>query len=104
MSAHTPGPWKALPSELDNDGFVVQTIQSDETKGLIGEIYGGTVLSEPAANARLIAAAPELLEACKAIAGLNSWDLGLPPDPTLPAKGAGALAKVRAAIAKAEGR
>ncbi len=53
-------------------------------------------------RARLNAAAPVLLEACKAIANLNSWDLGLPSEPTLTAKGAGAFALIRAAIEKSQ--
>lgn len=56
------------------------------------------------ADAHLWAAAPELLEACKAIASLCSWDLVLPPNPALPPKGNAAFKAVSEAIAKAEGR
>lgn len=53
MSGHTPGPWhlwgRAEPSQVIgcNGGFVAQTVGGNDE-----------------ANARLISAAPELLEAC----------------------------------------
>src|ERR1043166_1656060 len=57
-SAHTPGPWKAGPQGL----FVVAP------RNRICTLYGNRDSineAEQEANARLIAAAPELLEACK---------------------------------------
>lgn len=57
---------------------------------------------ETASNARLIAAAPELLEALKAIAVAN---LGIAVTPTLESRAQNAaLKKAHAAIAKAEGK
>ncbi len=66
--------------------------------------YVGKLEEQSRAAERIRSAAPEMLKALKAIAALNSWDLGLPADPNLPAKGAGAFAAVHAVIAKAEGR
>ena len=56
---HTPGPWEAVPSQGDNVWDVVvhtETPMSSAT-GFVGGVFGE-------ANARLIAAAPVLLEAC----------------------------------------
>ena len=57
MSEHTPGPWAVLGTGIvgvGNDALVAA--------------YSRAHLGEQAANARLIAAAPELLEALKEIA------------------------------------
>ena len=95
MSEHTPGPWEA-------DGLQVHA----HARGVISESptakNGGTF--DAMANARLIAAAPDLLVAAKGIE--EAWvertlnadlsDLAI-PDPIV------AVDKLRAAIAKAEG-
>lgn len=52
-SKHTPGPW-----EVSESAFYVW----DEKRRLVAEVSGASG-GERAANARLIAAAPELLEA-----------------------------------------
>ncbi len=104
MSAHTFGPWVAR--RVDQQEWEIDAPKGDQTIGYsswcgLVSVYGcndfpdaGGAVAE--ANARLIAAAPELLEACiqaeAAIAGLD-FD-GCPE----------ALAVIRAAIAKAEGR
>lgn len=72
MSKHTPGPW--LHSGETGDGKI-QFVESDQEKDnwncLRAEIESDDCNYEMAvANARLIAAAPELLAACKA------WDEG----------------------------
>ena len=56
---HTPGPWKID----ENKAYPVGVIQDDEMGLGIAEI--GEWNSRNIANARLIAAAPDLLEACK---------------------------------------
>ena len=67
MSAHTPGPWFV-------DGLIVTARQ----KGSIGFAYGPAMPENSAvgraslANARLIAAAPELLAALQSL--LSDWD------------------------------
>ncbi len=57
MSEHTPGPW----SVCDGDGkWIVETPEF----GIIITAEGGNSDAD-LANARLVAAAPELLEACR---------------------------------------
>ena len=55
MSKHTPGPWK-----VERRSVLIPIAPYEWA-----EAYGGTE-----ANARLIAAAPELLEACKVALGI----------------------------------
>jgi len=56
---HTPGEWNCdmMP------GYIFSTIDGDEV--LIAKLSDVGPLDELTANARLITAAPELLEACK---------------------------------------
>ena len=57
MAEHTPGPWKIL------DELYVTTSRPDDDMGLyVGQAYGPST-PEAAANARMIAAAPDMLEA-----------------------------------------
>lgn len=90
MSKHTPGPWttwgKADPSQIiaSKDGFVAQTVGGNDE-----------------ANARLIAAAPELLEALevaeKALTTIfKAFNLGV-------LENADQMNIIRAAISKATG-
>ena len=63
MSAHTPGPWKTTKSEM------VET----EDGRLVADVL--TFGARRAADARLIAAAPDLLAAlCEIVSGLESED------------------------------
>ncbi len=57
--SHTPGPWTALKKN-------VWSVQNDELTEIatVGTTTSG-MDAEKEANARLIAAAPDLLEACK---------------------------------------
>lgn len=62
---HTPGPWKVV----NFDGNVSSEIRA-ENGVMVGNPYGpagrwAEVREEHEANANLIAAAPDLLEACK---------------------------------------
>lgn len=57
----TPGPWEESPQHTNDKGFVVQVIHSQTTKGRVGEIYGGTMLSEPKANALLMGVSREAI-------------------------------------------
>ena len=95
MSAatHTPGPWSALPGHscigfIDIisrlDGVVAQVTQSDNSPS-----------ETDIANAHLIAAAPELLEALKLADAMLS---GANMNANVVER------KIRAAIAKAEGK
>lgn len=95
MSAkHTPGPWTA-----QNDGRDIINIQhSNNDPGAISMTLAKvtarmTWRSQAEANARLIAAAPKLLEALKRF--LDAWEFD--------SDGNGAAEQARAAIAKAIG-
>ena len=83
---HTPGPWYEYQSEKDSH----KSIASKCGKRIAKHV--------PNANARLIAAAPEMLEMCKlleecmeTIDGKDGYDASYE------------LAKVRAVLAKVEG-
>ena len=91
MSKHTPGPWKAHLDEAyvvtgPDRGRVAIMTHLKGAHGLGGRRSG----DESAANARLIAAAPELLEA---LTDLLGWQTLAPDD---------VVAAARAAIARAE--
>lgn len=93
MAKHTPGPWKAT----------LRTVTAPETEDRLPldvRLYGGNA-DDNRANARLIAAAPDLLEALQECKQLLDMVLcvqgGLPPDANGPA------AKALAAIRKATG-
>lgn len=81
MTKHTPGPWFAGSSGR---------VYAKGGQNLVASVIGASELPIPAANARLIAAAPELLVACED--ALNN----------LPVDGECA-ALIRAAVAKATG-
>lgn len=93
---HTPGPWTA-----DLDGYDYEICQGPLLIAELGS-WPGSQGAEQIANARLIAAAPDLLEALKACEALIhacgpmfkgiQFEAGSPP----------ALYEARAAIAKAE--
>jgi len=89
MSAHTPGPWTYEPSDDENSGMIWAKT------GFIVEFNENP--SE--ANARLIAAAPELLQELINIASAmpSTWD-----DPS--EFKAWAQSRAQCAIAKATGQ
>lgn len=96
---HTPGPWtpefgEAYRVRAQQDGGQVAIMMNLKGRhGLAGRRNG----DEVAANARLIAAAPELLEALKACAAVCAGE-------TMNKRGLiSALEQARAAIAKATG-
>lgn len=97
MSAHTPGPWEVHPEEnrrafAENlvvaDGVAVAIALNNEERG------AGWTKCE--ANARLIAAAPDLLESLRALVEVASE--------CIPETAGHELEQARAAIAKAEGK
>jgi len=102
---HTPGPWEQLKDssviygvndpERDRDGFrVAVAVCGDELRPRGGLKFG----DERDANARLIAAAPNMLDALKAAFYLLDDRLAEP------IRGADARKVIEEAIAKAEGR
>ena len=64
---YTPAPWKC------DDGRLGALYIRGPRNWLIAEIYGAT-RTERKANARLVTAAPELLEACKEILKCDAID------------------------------
>lgn len=101
VPAHTPGPWKIEAPYLSE----VQTEQNEtvascwyrDAEGVDIQVRGvvGCSLEESAANARLIAAAPDLLEAGKRALRGDGYEYTLPDS---------VRSVLRAAIAEAEGR
>lgn len=65
MKLHTPGPWARIIA----DGYIVRHPQIYSDTGPVANAtwLGDSRLEELNANARLIAAAPELLEALEAL-------------------------------------
>jgi hypothetical protein len=112
MSKHTPGPW--VFSAIDStEGFLV--VEKARPKSLVATVCKRNGCGwacpheEPWANARLIAAAPDLLEACKAAERSPHH----PACPIATGKGQTTIThddctchvgKARVAIAKAEGQ
>ena len=106
MSKHTPGPWKAHFEEAyfvtgPDRGRVAMMMNLKGPHGLGGRRSG----EESAANARLIAAAPDLLEALQ-----RAVACGMVPSTSAFEGGAAAHSEqvrtadaIRAAIAKATG-
>jgi hypothetical protein len=94
MGKHTPGPWKAQPREgIEGQWEVVSTC---ETEWLIAAAAPHIDGDPDEANARLIAAAPELLEA---LLGLRLY-----VDPMMGGEEVdNAIRAANAAIAKATG-
>ena len=70
---HTPGPWQVLPEECDKPYIRVRgTVPGTRFRvaNVLTPVYAGVherEADETRANARLIAAAPELLEALRAV-------------------------------------
>ena len=100
MSKHTPGPW----SSRHIDGFPTSIVAEGAAIAVASSHDNGTDTELPAeANARLMAAAPELLEALEKAGDLIDYlasmaDYVLPPE-AVPYRDA-----VRDAIVKATGR
>ena len=105
MSERTPGPWTAVGTSVRDyncnpedgwpNGRLIATCGSDTAGGL----------STRAANARLIAAAPDLLAACEAAAEFirNGAGLGCIARPVPGSRESTTLAVLQAAIARARG-
>ena len=72
---HTPGPWKAgphAPSPRGHEGcpLAPSITLADGSGAMIASVNCGWPSKEACANARLIAAAPQLLEALEDLCGL----------------------------------
>lgn len=76
MSKHTPGPWincQAVGQRLSSRRIISN---SNKISTVVADVpdYGKTSASERHANARLIAAAPDLLEALQSILDMCNED------------------------------
>lgn len=91
MSGHTPGPWRTNKLDWraveDSQGLIVADVRTPPSEG-------------GREDARLIAAAPDLLEALSWLVDLQNGC----PLPKYEADWNRTMAMARAAIAKAEGR
>ena len=101
--AHTPGPWVSGHFDDIDDEIIIQTSEGEYVASIDCDgAYEGKIAKCIDANARLIAAAPDLLEALKMVGGIihNGDD----PDGSgffdITAK---EIEQVFAAIAKAKG-
>lgn len=96
MSKHTPGPWRVEHSAPEEgfDAWVIDDPTHGYTIATVADTFNKR--SENAANAHLIAAAPEMLAALKEY--VRDYGDNEDGDSQLMAE------KARAAIAKAEGR
>lgn len=98
---HTPGPWRvghsygAVVTDVDSPGV---WCDEENRRGYGGNLVCESVRSE--ANARLIAAAPDLFEALEMVRDADE-DCKRDGLPTIPEP---ARAKIDRALAKAEGR
>jgi len=100
MSEHTPGPWRVEPGRETRVGADIVIVSRNGLVAIACTIHEGAVNAE--ANARLIAAAPEMLAALEAAeALLNEHEHCLREDCTNP--GCVVYRQARAAIAKARG-
>lgn len=99
-TTNTAGPWYADLASEATDWPADQIYIFDHTHGCVAEVDCHTNWATTMANARLIAAAPDLLAACREMAadlvkhatlGLNESEVAM-------------LRRAESAIAKAEGR
>jgi hypothetical protein len=86
---HTPGPWDLVSADVeDRSAYIVLSEAENTDIAYVG--CEGEIREIAHANARLISAAPDLLEACK-LAMTQRYDCEV-------------YEKISAAIAKAEGK
>ena len=96
MSEHTKGPWFA------DDSKTYTAINTDDGKHVAMANYSYAIQgSEHDANARLIAAAPDMYDALKLCVEALTWNVGVEPLPTMELE---AITKGRAALDKIEGK
>ncbi len=89
---HTPGPWKAVEAAYNPPGWL--WVQNGPG-ALLADVHKNANIPLDArnANARLMAAAPDLLKACKAVLAVHA----LPPGMK---ERHGVMAMVEAAVAQ----
>jgi len=100
MANPTPGPWRAEPADMFGDHNIVLAKGDDDSRAIAAVVSNMRDPQEVAANARLIAAAPDMLAALEALVEGVDRLLGKPEPYECDD---GALAAARAAILKATG-
>jgi hypothetical protein len=104
-SKHTPGPWKAQPREFPEGQWFLEgqweVVSTCEIEWLIAAAAPHIDGDPDEANARLIAAAPELLEALISATRCLAWHVE--EHGRSGAMDGVTLERARAAIAKAKG-
>jgi hypothetical protein len=101
MSAHTPGPWTIKGPIRDGQDISIEARRASGNPQYIGRVYSAGILAksdpEAEANARLIAAAPALLQVAEGALGyLEALPVAARPDEAW-------FAPLRAAIRAAKG-
>lgn len=105
-TSHTPGPWKVKRQFIHGREIVPRIVcapDDDRQCGWIADLIGAPYLGHHStlANARLIAAAPDLLEACKAALAVLDGSAKDDVEPGAPS--GAAMNLIAAAIEKATG-
>ena len=93
MSAYTPGPWHVQPAAHDGGGLFIKPIPGQ----IIAEVDPSPTA---AADARLIAAAPELARLLSRLAGFAAHHAS---DSAMAAGGRDLVAEARALLARVDG-
>lgn len=108
---HTPGPWMFRDSPDPTHRMIFDSSGASGIAKVITKIheYGKDYPVEARANGHLLAASPELFDACRAAADeLAEWDAKIrdlwPMPPGQQPRTAKVLEQLRAAVAKAEGK
>ena len=104
MSQHTPGPWTSQGKQTKHGEGL--TVTSQDGISIIAEIPGGLPFNEIEANARLIAAAPEMrLDLVMITEHIESWltVLNGPEYASVREDMRREVATIRALLAKVEG-
>jgi hypothetical protein len=96
MSAHTPGPWHVSPPNHENPSEAHVSALSGFVR-----IYSAPLTRETKANATLISAAPDLLEAL--LETMSAWLSEASQGDGIMEEHGAVLARARAAIKKARG-
>ena len=97
---HTPGPWIRWRTTT---GGTPGTLIGPPGERYVAAVNSATTVNETTANCDLIAAAPDLLEACRASLVAITSSYGVPHKGGCQCRKCYASDKLRAAIAKARG-
>jgi hypothetical protein len=109
-TTHTPGPWIVCVNSLDDslsveqDGEVITESDPVIVVGCVDDMGDGLSRETGEANARLIAAAPDLLAACDLIDDLVESPEAYPDETITLEVSVADLVAVRNAIRKARGQ